>query len=260
MTDTGSFDSNGELEISKGMIVVCQGKKRSGKSVMALLIFRSFPGDRVVIDVAGDDGPMGPDVVTLTGTVDELPAKWPESMRPQHDKPMTLRYVPDAGSPTVLADMDRVVGMAYAHSSIDRPVCLLVHEMGVLAKVHQTPPHTRRVLQHNRHQALTLIACMPRSKGVDSLLLGQADLVYTFDLPNPNDRKLTAEIIGWEPFDFDHGVRGLGVHEYLGFDANLIKPAEGQPDYRLVHYPALPGPVATETIAWAQGKRQPSTA
>jgi hypothetical protein len=259
MTDTGSFNERGELEISKGMIVVCQGKKRSGKSVLATFIFRSFPGDKVVIDVAGDDGPMGDDVVTLTGTVDDLPTKWPESLRPREGQPMILRYVPDAGSPTFLADMDRIVGMAYAHSTKDKPVCLLVHEMGVLARVHQTPPHTRRVLMHNRHQALTLIACMPRTKGVDALVIGQADLVYTFDLPNPNDRKLTAEIIGWDPYDFEHGMRQVGRHEYLGFDANRIKPSsDDEQDLRLVHYPPLPEPVAAQTMAWAKGKRDPA--
>jgi hypothetical protein len=245
----GTFNNRGQLDPGRGIIVVCTGKKRSGKSKMALLIFRSYTGDRVVIDVAGDDGPMGGDVIELQGDVSTLPRKWPEHLR-EDNKPMTLRYVPDPGSSTELEDMDAVVGMVMRHGEC----CLLVHEVGRLAVVHKTPPHTRRLLMHNRHRKVTALFCGPRPQGIDPLVIAQADLVYTFDTPNPNDRKRIAEVIGWNPNDFDEAVHGLGPHEYLRYDANMDKPeTDDEPDYRLVHFPALPEDVVRATDRWAQG-------
>lgn len=248
-----TFNAQGQLELARGTIIGCIGKKRSGKSVMALTIAQSWPHDVLALDVAGDDGPMGPDVVTITGPVDQLPTRWPEDMRPEPKKPMILRYVPDAGSSTYLADMDHMIGIAYAHSTEDNPVLILVHEMGVLAKVHQTPPATRRLLQHNRHRHVTLVYCMPRPKGVEVLVLSQADLLYIFETPNPDDCKHIAATIGWDPGDFTAGVHELGLHECLGFDANVLKPQGDEEDRRLLHYPALPPEVAAATMAWAKG-------
>lgn len=249
-----TFNQRGELEPSQGNIVTCVGKKRSGKSVMGLLIFRSYPGDRVVIDVAGDDGPVGPDIITLTGTVADLPRTWPEEERKELNgvpQPMTLRYVPDAGSPTFLEDMDCVAGLAYTHGDC----CLMVHEMGVLAPANRTPPHVRRILNHNRHQRLTCIFCLPRPKTMDPLVLSQADLVYVFDTPNAGDRARIAENIGWPGIDFDDAVQELGPHEYLRYDANEAKPEDDTAaDLRLTHWPALPADDVAATLRWARGQ------
>lgn len=242
---SGTFDSKGRMQIRDGLIILAVGKKRSGKSVLARLLADSYPGDLAVIDVAGDDGPTGPGVITLRGTVDTLPTRWPEDQRPEDGGRMVLRYVPDAGSPTWAEDMDHVVGMALQQGRRQRDrgrvgAALLIHEIGVVAPAGQTRPHMRRALMHNRHNGLTLIMCGPRPQTVDPLVLQQSDLIYVFELLNPADRKRLAETIGWSPADFDAAVRDLGPHEYLRFDANEVKPEEGQPDMRLVHFPALP--------------------
>lgn len=262
---SGSFTDAGELDVSTGLVITCYGKKKSGKSVMGLLLARSYPGDIIVIDIAGDDGPMPParsgllDEITddpvheLAGTVDELPARFPEHLR-ERDERLILRYVPDAGSATFMDDMDAVVALAYSHGKC----CLLVHEMGVLAPAGKVRPHTKRVLMHNRHRQLTVIGCMPRPKGIDPLVLGQSDLVYIFDVPQRLDRSRLGEVIGWPVEDLDELVEELGPHEYLRFDANEPKPAnDAQDDPRLVHFPALPEDVVNETIRWAHGKRPP---
>jgi len=142
------------------------GLKRSGKSLLALSVFMAYPGDRIVLDIAGDDGPVGPDVITVQGTVvdGDLPGAWPEYLRKYDDRgrplPMTLRYVPDAGSPTFREDMDHIVGLAMAHGEC----CLLVHEAQVLAAANKTQKHTLRLLMHNRHGgATTALFCGPRA-------------------------------------------------------------------------------------------------
>jgi hypothetical protein len=219
------------------VLISCLGKKRSGKSKMGLLWFQSYPYDRVVIDVNGTDGPHK-DVIELHGTVEDLPAKWPEELR-EDDKRMTLRYHPDTGSSTFLEDCDAFLGMAYRTGR----VCVLVHEMGLIAPAGRTPPHVRRILQSNRHRQITGIFCAPRPITMNVLVLAQSDLVYAFELPNKNDRHRVAENIGWPADDFDLAMAELGPHEYLRADTNEDKPAEGEPDLRLVHCPALPADV-----------------
>ena len=237
---SGTLDGRGQLDASRGLVVTCLGKKRSGKSKMALLIFESYPYDRVVIDVNGTDGPHR-DVIELRGNVDDLPTKWPEDLR-KGDERMTLRYRPDVGSPTFLEDVDAVLGMAYRTGR----VAVLVHEMGLIAPAGKTPPSTKRILQSNRHRQLTLIACAPRPITMDPYVLMQSDLVYVFDMPNKQDRDRVAENIGWDRDDFTLAVRELGSHEYLRFDANLDKPADGEADMRLVSCPPLPADVVVK--------------
>lgn len=249
---SGSFDNQGRIDIHRGLIASFFGRKGSGKSIMALLFFRNYPGDRVVIDIAGDDGPVGPDVHTLTGTVDDLAGGWPEHLRKDNER-MTVHYRPDAGSATFLEDMDAVVGMAMAKGDC----CILVHEVGVLAPANRTPPNTRRLLMHNRHQRVTALFCGPRPKDIDILVLGQSDLVYTFDVPNPADRRRIADTIGVDPSDFDAYWQDLKAHEYLRFDVHEEKPdSDDEPDKRLVHFPPLPLDVVNDVKGWSQGVRK----
>lgn len=237
-----TFTKDGGLDPSRGIIATCFGKKRSGKSVMGRLLFDSFPFDRLVIAANADDGPFADDardVFELSGTVADLPARWPEHLRRDDaagPRRMTLRYVPDHGSPTVLEDCDAVLGIAQAHGHC----AVLIHEVGLVAPSGRVPPHMKRLLHSNRHDHVTMILCGPRPITVDPLVIGQADLVYVFEMPVPADRRRVADTIGWSPQDFDHNVEMLGPHEYLRFDANESKPADGELDLRLVRCPALP--------------------
>ena len=251
---SGSFNNRGELEIGDGRLIVCAGKKRSGKSVMGLLLFRSYPWDKVVIDIARDDGPWGPDVYELSGDVTELPRRWPEHQRPEHGKPMIVRYTPDPGSPTFVQDMDAVVGLALHHGSESGHCAILIHEMGVLCRSNRTPPHSLRLIMHNRHNHVTGIFCAPRIVGMDPLVAAQADVVYAFELPSAADRKRLGEDIGINQSDLDDAFHDLRKHEYLRYDSNEDKPEhEDDKDLRLVHWPALPKDVVDDVLAWARG-------
>ena len=183
---SGTFNAKGELEPSAAAIILCVGKKGSGKTVMVLLIASAWPYDMVVVDVAGDDGPLARkpgsgshDVVEITGPVDELPRQWPEHLR-REKRPMILRYVPDPGSPTELEDMDAMVGLAYSHSSTERPCMLVIHEIGRAAPAGRTPPHMRRVLNHSRHRGLTGAFAGPRPQTVDPLIVAQATILFGY--------------------------------------------------------------------------------
>lgn len=246
---SGSFDQQGHLEIADGRIILAVGKKKSGKSILAKVLFDSYPGDKIVIDVAGDDGPFGDSVVDLHGTAEDLPRRWPEQGRQEDPQgrrlPMTLRYMPNPESSTMTEDMDAIIGLGMAHGAREHDAgrigcAVLVHEVDALAPVNRTPPHMRRALRQNRHNQLTLILCGPRPKVIDPLVVQQSDLIYTFELLNPSDRKRLAETMGWHPADFDTAVHELRRHEYLRFDANEDAPQEGEEDVRLVRFQPLP--------------------
>jgi hypothetical protein len=241
----GTLNKRGEIDPNIGVIIAAVGKKRSGKSKMLLLWFESYPYDRVVIDINGTDGPFharpGEQLIELHGTVETLPTKWPEHER-EDGKRMTLRYHPDMGSPTFLEDVDAVLGMAYRTGR----VCILVHETGLVAPSGKTPPHMLRILQSNRHRQITGLFGAPRAKTMNTLVIGQADLVYVFELPNDDDRKAVADAIGWPRDDFGLAINELGPHECLQGDTNENRPEDGQPDLRLVHLPALPAEVVAQ--------------
>jgi hypothetical protein len=247
---SGSFDDKGRLDIADGRLLSFIGKKRSGKSVMALSYFMSYPGDKIVLDIAGDDGPTGKDIIDLEGNADDLPRKWPDGKR-DGNRPMTLRYTPDAGSSTYVEDMDQVVALAMTHGNC----CLLIHEMGDLAQSNRTPPHTRRMLRQNRHRRVTALMCSPRPQTMDPLVLQQSDVVYVFETMNPHDRRRIADSIGWDPRAFDESVHALGPHEYLRFDSNELKPeTDADEDPRLVHFDALPEPLVRRVERYARGQ------
>lgn len=266
-----SFNDRGKLDTSKGMILVFQGKKRSGKSVLALYTFRSFPGDKLVIDIAADDGPTGPGVTEITGSLatGDLDDVWPEYRR-EDDHPMIVRYVPNPKSPTFIEDIDAVVGMAIEHSTKEKPVMLLIHEQGVAAKANSTKPHMTAALMHNRHHGLNLLLCMPRAMNVEPLSLAQADLVYTFEQPSKADRARTAETIGWDLGEYTAAIEALGPNEYTRFDANESKPPPApagvdvdvwendHPDNRFLHFEALPLDVVQATEQWAHNVPKPA--
>lgn len=240
--------SGGAMDPDKGVFAFVSGRKGSGKSVLAGRLFESFPHDRLVIDPTGDVSAgltaSGQQIVRLT---EPMPTRFPASgdagMAKGSGGPVTAVYVPDMGAPTAEDDMDRALGLGLRHGR----TAVWVDEIGVLTRAGRTPPNLRRALHHGRHSQLTLIMCGPRPKDIDPLCISQADHVFTFDTPNPLDRKRIAENLGWPPAYFDEAVHALGEHEYLWYDARA---------HTLTHMPKLPprrralpaGPVSAPTF------------
>lgn len=198
------------VDPTKPTHVVIIGKKGSGKSVLARSYWASWPFDRLVLDVNGDDVPPDPELVKLTVP---LPTRWPQT-EPEK-KRSSLRFKPDMGSETYLDDLDRALGLAYGH----RRTLFLAHEMGELFHVNRLGPFARRALHQGRHAGLSMVLCGPRPITVDPLVLAQADVVHTFRMPNPDDRRRVADAIGWDPREFDEANAALKPHHFLTYDA-----------------------------------------
>ena len=192
------------------IFAVCVGRKGQGKSELAWLLWDSWPYDRVVIDTTGSVGKLHPDPDTIDLEVPP-PASWPGYLKEADQDRLSLRYVPDHGAPDYRDDMDRVIGLAFSHGH-----CLLwVEETGLVAPAGQVLPNMRRVLNMGRHQDLWTINTFPRPMGIDPLVMAQADVIYAFDLPNPDDRKRLADIAGFRRETVDQAMAELPDHGYL---------------------------------------------
>lgn len=196
--------------------VVAVGRKGAGKSELAWALYDSWDGDRVVIDTTGSVGKLHPEEETVDLEY-PCPDTWPEQLREHDDdgrpRRLSLRYVPDHSAEDFREDMDRVVGLAFSHGD-----CLLwVEESGILAPANRVPPHTRAANHMGRHQGLSKIDTMPRLMDVDPLIPAQADLIYAFDLPNPNDRQRLADVTGHPLKLVEEAMAGLEKHGYVRF-------------------------------------------
>ena len=227
----------GELDPSQATIVAVIGRKRSGKSKFARWLASSWPHDAVIIDLHGDDRPWQVDVPE-SGWVElhEVPARWPEHLRAD-ERPLWLYYHPDAGSPTLVEDMDAAAGLAWLHGNC----LLLVHEWGALALAHnqRERPMTSRAQSQGSKRKITIIEAMHRPYNIDTLTLVQADVIVVFDTPKKADRERIADDIGWDTDDFHLAHAELGKYQYLQFDRRVEPPEQGEQDLRLLRYPAL---------------------
>lgn len=223
----------GKLDPRQSNFVAVFGKKGSGKSVLAERLWGSYPYDRICLDVTGDLAHL-PDVETLR---DPLPNRWPQPA--EEGQRVSLRYVPDPGSPTYVEDMDHVVGLAFLHR---RTLCW-IDEIGAISRTNRTPAYLHRALWQGRHRQLSLLMCGPRAKTLDPLVLANSDYVYIFALPNPDDRERIAEAIGFDPKELDAAVQGLPRFGYLRYDARADDLVEFPP-LPLVHAPGptIPDP------------------
>jgi len=222
MAAGGGDDPLGRFKAEKSVFSFCCGKKGSGKSELAKMLYRTYPYDRLAIDPTHDLTDLGADVETI----DELPGRFPVD---DDGERVSLRYTPDIGSPTYNDDLDRAVGLALYHPN--RRCFLLADEIADLTTASKTPPHMRRALAWGRHKNLHLAMCNPRPKDVNPLVISQADFVYVFRIPHPLDQERVAACIGWPPGEFAERVQALDQYEYLRYDAL---------NEELTHWPPLP--------------------
>jgi len=205
-------------EPDQAIQVFIVGKKRSGKSEYTWVLWDSYDGDEVVIDVTGDFLGKHPDPEVIQLETPP-PGRWPERLRVNGQR-MKLCFTPNIDDPDWREQCDRVINMAYEHGH-----CLLViEEVGQVGPVGLPFPGTRKALHHGGHVGLNIVANGPRAIGIDPLWISQADEVVTFKLLSPRDRKRVAENIDWDQKEFEELAKGLRVREHLRFQAALDPP------------------------------------
>lgn len=198
------------------LVISAWGKKGRGKSYFNRRIFRSYPGDKIAIDINGNADP-GPDAEKITLPEGTAP-RWPEKVRlPGEEKrSRTLHFVAKPHSATFHDDLDRAVGLALFPQA--HRVCLWAGEVGELTPHTNSGPHMRTVLMQNRHFNVDCLFDGPRPADVDKLVLGQSDLIAVFFLPDEDDRKRIAKQCGIPVRDFERECREVwrrGKHHFL---------------------------------------------
>lgn len=186
------------LDHARPYVISAFGKKGSGKSAFNREIYRSYPGDKLAIDVNGNADP-GEDAEKITE-----PAKaWPRpvEMPGERRKPRNLHYVADPGSDTYYDDLDRAVGMALLPQ--DHRVMLWCGETHELMPNGRAKAHTRRLLQQNRHYKTTVLFDSPRPVWLDRQVLLQSNLIALFEMPDPDDRARIAKVTGHDARQFE---------------------------------------------------------
>lgn len=180
-----------ELDASRSNVILVVGRKGSGKSVHARLIYDSYPHDKLVIDPTGDAEP-GPGA-------EKIRPPFPKRLKPSDDgRPRNLHLAVDPRSDTYRDDMDRAMSIGLFPKN--RPCMVWVDEVGELMQANSTPPHTRLALMSSRHYGpLSLLMCGPRPMHISPLSISQSDRVVIYDLPNPRDVERLAENMGYPP-------------------------------------------------------------
>lgn len=231
-------DRRGGIDPGKSVQIVVVGKKGSGKTELAHVLYRSWPFDKLVVD-PNHDIKVDEDTIELG---DAPPAHWPPAAElnarlAEQDlverRYHSLRVTPDHGSPTFEDDIDRSIGLVYGHPGS----LAFVDEAHYAAPVNHMHkhPHMRRALTTGRHARMSMILATPRVLGITVLCLMQADWVYVFRLPHPADRRRVAQSIGWTQKLFDEAHNSLGDYEYLRYESGANGGAG-----ELLIFPALP--------------------
>lgn len=201
----------------EGFLILCVGKKHSGKSTAARETYRRLGHiNRLCIDPTGDADP-GPDAELLT---EPLPHGWPWSVS---DEPRNLVFRPDLRAPDYADRMDQALDLGLYPR--DKACVVWVDEAGLLCPSAQSAkPNLRLLLNSLRHYGpCNLILCCPRPKKIDTLMISQADLIFIYRLPSRLDRQKLAEDMGFplDRFEAAHAemVR-RGRFWYLLYDSH----------------------------------------
>lgn len=216
-----SPDVDLSLDPERSNYLAIFGRKGSGKSYLAQSFADAYPFDELVVDATGD--------IDLPGTVPmpmPVPGAWPEA-GDEHDGPLRLRMVPDRLDPRHADDVDRAIGLAFAHGL----TLVWIDEIGEAARANRVRPHMDLVLHQGRHRRLSVVMAGPRPVDIDPLVLSQADWVFIFAMPHPADQERVAANLAIPRAELSELIAGLGDHEFLAYQAS---------EHQLYALPALP--------------------
>jgi hypothetical protein len=187
------------LDPTVNTLISCFGGKGTGKSVVNRLVYQSYPFAKLAIDVNGNAEP-GQDAKVITAP---LPTHMPKPERdPDTGRTIypNLHFIANPMRAEFRDDLDRAVGMALFPQQQD---CLVwCGEVGEFTQANKTGPFLRTLLMQSRHYHCSALFDGPRPVNIDPLVIAQSDVVFVFDLPNPNDRDRIADNIGYPPAEF----------------------------------------------------------
>lgn len=205
------------IDPNRSTVALFVGTKGSGKSAAARQVFDSWPGDRLVIDVTGDARPDDPHTIAMTAP---FPSQLPE---PDHDagqERVTVWARIDPRSATFEHDQDQALALGLHPRH--RTTLAWVDEYGQAATAQRIPPNLRMALNSSRHYHLSLLFACPRPRFIPTLTIQQADRIFIFRLPNPEDREVIAKHAGIPLPLFErqyHDAQRRDRHAFLLWDA-----------------------------------------
>lgn len=210
-----------EPDPRKAFYVFISGMKGRGKTYYARSWWDHYPYDRLVIDVTHDIRQdfrdEGVPFADLSGDI--LPVKLPSSLD-EAEPYVTCVYCPDMGSPTVLDDIDRAMGLMLRGRN-ERGMLWIDEIGGTVDKGGRPGPNQRRILRHGRHHNLFLVGTDPRPKEIPTLWPAQADLVVTYRTPLEMDCDRIADQIGYPRKTYaDINRTWCKGHNYTAYDRN----------------------------------------
>lgn len=163
---------------------------------MARELFLSAAAPRLVIDPADSSLTAVPGAVTFRD-----PARPPDAA--------TARFVPT--DPADADAYDRLYGWVFGHF----PRYMWCDEAGLVLPVRGAPRWGNTVMVQGRKRAIGHLACHTRPREVLVNVIAQAQHVFCFDLPNPDDRQRVAELAGIPPAVLDEAMAGLAPYGFL---------------------------------------------
>jgi hypothetical protein len=180
------------------------GRSGTGKSLLARMIFLSAEAPRLVVDPADSELTDVPGAVTF-----RTPAAFPK------DAP-TARFVPE--DPADRAAYDAVYRRAFERF----PRFVWLDEAGQAAPAQGSPRWLNTFIVQGRKRSLGHLACHPRPREVNRNLIAQANHVIVFDLPNPDDRRHLADLMGIPLADLEADLFALPDHGFLWWDGDTL--------------------------------------
>jgi hypothetical protein len=180
------------------------GRTGTGKSVLAQRVFLSAAAPRLIIDPADSELTDLPGAVTFSNAA-----------RPPVDTP-TARFVPR--DPADRAAYDAVYRWAFERF----PRFVWLDEASQVAPAHGGPRWLNTYLVQGRKRGLGHLTCHARPREINRNLIAQANHVFIFDLPNPDDRRHLADLIGLPVAELEADLAALAEHGFLWWDGDTL--------------------------------------
>lgn len=192
------------ITIKPGDKVLIFGQNRSGKSVIATAIARSWAnGSIVVFDPKGDDGEVLIPNIALTDTADDVIRRLPGRVlyRPSLAEYETRRPGDPTGIPPIWARWERISRKLYELARQGhRPALVVVHELATICSSHAIGHAWAQLIREGGSKGITLVMVTQRPQGTSVLARSEAQHVIAMTLTDQAARDVAAELLS----DVDH--------------------------------------------------------